>query len=54
MAQNPLHTLAQLKKEKRYGRMAELFARSTADEAAVVLIRRAIQAGPPERNGKAG
>ncbi|HOC68767.1 MAG TPA: hypothetical protein PLL36_09335 [Candidatus Hydrogenedentes bacterium] len=27
MAQHPLHTLAQLKKEKRYGRMGELYAR---------------------------
>ncbi|MFA7693713.1 MAG: hypothetical protein WCX86_12520 [Candidatus Hydrogenedentales bacterium] len=34
MVQHPLHTLAQLKKEKRYGHMAELFSRLNQPEEA--------------------
>ncbi len=55
MAQHPLHTLAQLKKEKRYGRMGELYARlNQPDEAARWFIKDGQYQRAGEELAKAG
>lgn len=55
MAQHPLHTLAQLKKEKRYGRMAELFSRlNQPDEAARWFLKDGQYKRAAEEMAKAG
>lgn len=55
MAQHPLHTLTQLKKEKRYGRMAELFSRlNQPDEAARWFLKDGQYKRAAEEMAKAG
>lgn len=55
MAQHPLHTLAQLKKEKRYGRMAELYSRlNQPDEAARWFLKDGQHRRAAEEMAKAG
>lgn len=55
MAQHPLHTLAQMKKEKRYGRMAEIYSRlNQPDEAARWFIKDGQYRRAAEELAKAG
>ncbi len=55
MAQHPLHTLEQLKKEKRYGRMAEIYSKlNQPEEAARWFIKDGQHKRAAEELAKAG